>query len=123
MCGNAWLDLIIAKSRKNPGHQTSGPHAPSLTSNLLCVIMLDMKTANIRNVQHNLREVLRWVEQGHEVRITRRNRTVARLLPAQDAPQAMEWPDFLARANRIWGKRPRGKGVSRLIIEAREERL
>ena len=45
--------------------------------------MLHMKTATVRQVQHNLSEVLSWVEQGEEVRVLRRKQVVARLLPPE----------------------------------------
>lgn len=86
----------------------------------MCVIMLNMKTASIRQMQHDLNEVLSWVEQGEEVIIQRRRKTVARLLPPE--PQYVETPDFLARAQRVWGKKPRGKKLSAIASEARGAR-
>lgn len=43
-----------------------------------------MKTATIRQVQHNLAEILRQVEAGEEFKIVRRNHPVARLIPIKD---------------------------------------
>jgi prevent-host-death family protein len=85
--------------------------------------MLDMKTATVRQIQHHLSEVLRWVEDGQEVRITRRGRVVAKIVPANEKRQAVRWPDFMGRSTEIWGNRFRGKPVSRIIIEDRKERL
>ena len=85
--------------------------------------MLDMKKATIREVQHNLSGVLRWVDEGEEVQILRRNRVVARIVPAHDTANAPEWPDFAARAKRIWRRRLPGKPVSRIIVEDRDDRL
>jgi prevent-host-death family protein len=82
-----------------------------------------MKTASVRQVQHHLSEVLRWVEDGQEVTITRRGRVVARIVPVNEKRQAVRWPDFMRRSTEIWGKRVRGKPVSRIIIEDRKERL
>jgi len=45
--------------------------------------MLDMKTASVREVQHHLSKVLAWVEKGEEVQITRRNKPVAKIVPAE----------------------------------------
>jgi len=81
-----------------------------------------MKTATIRDVQHHLSKVLCWVAQGEEVQITRRSRTVAKLVPSRDA-QAVELPDFAARARAIWGDSPGGKSLSSIIVDDREERL
>ncbi|MDA2928932.1 type II toxin-antitoxin system prevent-host-death family antitoxin [Acidobacteria bacterium AH-259-O06] len=84
--------------------------------------MFDMKTATVRQVQHHLSEVLRWIEEGEEVLVTKRNRVVAKIVPARDKTQTVKWPDFVTRSSRIWGKGVRGKSVSRIIIEEREER-
>jgi len=79
-----------------------------------------MKTATIRQMQHNLSEVLSWVEGGEEVQVLRRNKVVARLLPA--APRMTEMPDFVSRARAVWGERPRGAALSAISMEARGER-
>jgi prevent-host-death family protein len=89
----------------------------------MCVKMANMKTASVRKVQHHLSEVLRWVERGQEVGITRRNRIVARMVPAGGISSPIEWPNFLERARKTWGNRTRGKPVSRIIIEERADRL
>lgn len=83
-----------------------------------------MKTATVRDVQHHLAEVLAWVEQGEEVQITRRSKPVARLVPEKSAkPDPVPLPDFVARARRIWGSRPKGGSLSKTILANREERL
>lgn len=86
----------------------------------MCVIMSNMKTATIREVQHNLSEVLSWVERGEEVRVLRRRKVVARLLPPE--PEKAAHPDFLARAKAVWGEKPRGAKLSEIAREARGER-
>jgi len=45
---------------------------------------------------------------------------VAKLVPP--GPAAIESPDFVGRARRVWGKRPRGKSLSQLASEARGTR-
>ncbi len=90
----------------------------------MCVIMLNMKTATVRDVQHHFRKVLAWVEEGEEVLVTRRNRTVARLVPCIPArPSTVPLPDFAARARAIWGAHPDGGDLSAAILAEREERL
>jgi antitoxin (DNA-binding transcriptional repressor) of toxin-antitoxin stability system len=79
-----------------------------------------MKSASVREVQHNLNEVLSWVARGEEVQVYRRKQLVARLVPP--GPAAIESPDFVGRARRVWGKRPRGKSLSQLASEARGKR-
>lgn len=85
--------------------------------------MLYMKTATVRDVQHHLRKVLAWVEDGEEVLVTRRNKTVARLVPSSPAsPACVPLPDFSARARAIWGVQPKGDNLSVAILAEREER-
>jgi len=84
--------------------------------------MTHMKTATIREAQHNLQKILRLVAQGEIVAITRRNQIVARLIPATQAP-VNGLPDFVARARALWGKHPAGKPTSDLVIDGRAERL
>ena len=62
-------------------------------------MVLDMKTVTMRELMHNPTGVLRIVEQGGTVRLTRRGRPVARLVPDTPAkPGRVEWPDIAARA-------------------------
>ncbi len=85
--------------------------------------MLYMKTASIRDVQHDLGKVLAWVEGGEEVEVTRRRRAVARLIPVNAPhPAPVALPDFAARALAVWGPRRKGRGLSKTILEGREER-
>lgn len=79
-----------------------------------------MKTATVREVQHNLSKILSWVESGEEVRVVRRKQVVARLVPPE--PRALPSPDFEARARAIWGDAPRGAQLSDLVSESRGER-
>lgn len=71
--------------------------------------------------QHNLSRVLREVESGHEVAITRRKKVVARLLPPSPEGQ-VQFPDFAARARRTWGGKWKGAGTSEVLDESRGER-
>jgi len=79
-----------------------------------------MKTASVRMVQHHLAEVLGWVEQGEEISVTRRNKVVARLVPPE--PRVVATPDFAERAKAIWGPRPAGKRLSKIVLESRGNR-
>ncbi|HEY8925900.1 MAG TPA: antitoxin Phd/YefM, type II toxin-antitoxin system domain protein [Polyangia bacterium] len=79
-----------------------------------------MKTATVRKVQHNLAEVLSWVERGEEVRVLRRNKVVAKLVPP--SPGAPASPDFVKRAKMIWGPKPKGLRPSVLVSDSRGPR-
>jgi antitoxin (DNA-binding transcriptional repressor) of toxin-antitoxin stability system len=80
-----------------------------------------MKTFSIMETQHNLARVLREVTTGHEVGITRRKKLVARLLPPAESV-AVELPDFVARARRVWNGDWSGASSSELLEETRGSR-
>jgi antitoxin (DNA-binding transcriptional repressor) of toxin-antitoxin stability system len=80
-----------------------------------------VKTVSIMEAQHNLSRVLKLVESGHEVGITRRKKVVARLLPPRDAGK-VHFPDFSARARDIWGGGWQGASSDALLQESRGER-
>jgi len=76
-----------------------------------------MKTATIEQLPVQWPEILRWVTEGEEVRITDHDRTVARVVPPSPAA-----PDFIGRAEVIWGKQPEGEALSALVDESRGRR-
>jgi len=78
--------------------------------------MLHMKSVSLRQIQHHLSEVLRLVDHGEEVVVTRRNRPIARLMPLQPAPVHLEWPNFAARALSL-----KGRGLSQTVLDERDE--
>jgi antitoxin (DNA-binding transcriptional repressor) of toxin-antitoxin stability system len=81
-----------------------------------------MKTTTVREVQHNLTKILRWIEDGEVVVITRHKRAVAKLVPSVPKERQTQWPDFTERMKAVWGSVPKGKPVSRIIIDERTER-
>lgn len=80
-----------------------------------------MKTFSIMETQHNLARVLREVEAGHEVGITRRNQLVARLLPPAGESEVV-LPDFVGRARKVWGGAWEGSSSDDLLDDSRGER-
>ncbi len=87
-------------------------------------MLLDMKSATVREVQHNLGTVLEKVQKGQEVTITKRGKIVAKLVPAHPRSKKLEWPDFERRLKkRFPGGPPLGKPLSEVILEIREERF
>jgi antitoxin (DNA-binding transcriptional repressor) of toxin-antitoxin stability system len=65
--------------------------------------MYHMRKATIRDLRYRFSKVEDLLSEGQEIHITKRKRTIARLLPAQPnvAPQR---PDFLARLKKIYKK-------------------
>ncbi len=80
-----------------------------------CVILVHMKSVPLRMMQHHLSEVIRAVDQGNEIIVTRRKRPIARLSPVNPAATKRAWPDFAARADRI-----KGRPLSKTILEERD---
>jgi antitoxin (DNA-binding transcriptional repressor) of toxin-antitoxin stability system len=80
-----------------------------------------MKTASVRVVQHRLSEVLSWVESGEEVEVTRRDKIVAKIVPAGNRGKPRI--DFAARLKAIYPKDlPPSRSLSKLIAGERDER-
>jgi antitoxin (DNA-binding transcriptional repressor) of toxin-antitoxin stability system len=78
----------------------------------------EMKTFTIMETQHNLAKVLREIEAGREVQITRRRKVVARILPPETPPE-VTFPPFVARARGVWGEKWTGAGSDELLDESR----
>ena len=84
--------------------------------------MLDMVKASIRKLQHHLSEVMRYVDHGEEVLITRRNKVIAKIVPVTPDAGSVVIPDFAERA-RLIIRKPKGKKPSRVVVEERQERM
>jgi prevent-host-death family protein len=80
-----------------------------------------MKSFSVMEAQHNLALLLREVEAGRELTITRRRKPVARLLPVP-VEEPVVFPVFAARANQTWRGPWRGAGTEELVDETRGER-
>jgi antitoxin (DNA-binding transcriptional repressor) of toxin-antitoxin stability system len=79
-----------------------------------------MKTVTVREVQTNFPELLRVVEAGEEVKVVRRKKTVARIVPARSNGKGIDWSDTWAKVDAIFhGKPAPGKAGSRIVIEGR----
>lgn len=78
-----------------------------------------MKKVSIMEAQHNLSKVLKQVEEGASVYITRRGKVVARLEgPPEESPVA--FPDFAARARETWGETEwKGSSTDELLDSTR----
>jgi len=82
--------------------------------------MLNMRPVGLRELRHDLPEILQRVERGEEVEITNRRCVVARLVPARRAaPRSVAMPDFSERLRRMFprGPLPRGGVQAALAVE------
>ncbi len=81
-----------------------------------------MKQASVRQLQHCLSDIIRWVDHGEEVKITRRNRVIARLVPDSERRVNVTMPDFAKRARKIL-PHAGGKPLSEIVFEDRKSRF
>ena len=67
--------------------------------------MLDMKTANVRQLRHAFGEVMDWITEGQQVEIVKKGKVIALLSPPPSSPKTkkLKLPDFEARRKRIFG--------------------
>ncbi len=76
-----------------------------------------MKTATVGEVQKNFSGVLRSIKAGEEITVTKRGKPVAKIM-ALGPRSKIEWPDFFNEAVEL-----KGKSLSDIVIEEREERF
>ena len=65
--------------------------------------MYHMKTVSVRDLRYDFKKVERILGEGEEVRITKRRKPIARLVP--EPPVRAELPDFLGRLRKIYGSK------------------
>jgi hypothetical protein len=63
-----------------------------------------MPAMNIRQLR-DTRRLKAWLQAGKTVELRERERIIGHIVPATRPAQPREWPDFAARAKRIFGKR------------------
>jgi antitoxin (DNA-binding transcriptional repressor) of toxin-antitoxin stability system len=78
--------------------------------------MHHMKKATIRDLRYRFSKVEDMLSDGQEIQITKRKRTVARLLPPQP-DTAPERPDFLARLKKLYKKTLKVSGAELIASE------
>jgi antitoxin (DNA-binding transcriptional repressor) of toxin-antitoxin stability system len=76
-----------------------------------------MKTASVGEVQKNFAKVIKRIDAGEEIMITRRGKIVAKI-SAVGPQEKIQWPDFMKDA-----VRSKGVSASKLIQSDREERF
>jgi antitoxin (DNA-binding transcriptional repressor) of toxin-antitoxin stability system len=64
-----------------------------------------MPSLNLRQLR-DTRRLKSWLRAGNTVELRERDRVIARIVPAdQPAQPQAEWPDFAARAKKVFGDR------------------
>lgn len=81
-----------------------------------------MVTISVREMQHHLAKYLKMVETGEEVRITRRNHPVARIVPdvSDEDVESVSWDDHFAGIDDVFkGRIVKGAPMEEIVSEAR----
>ncbi len=64
----------------------------------------DVPSVNLREL-HNTRRLKAWLRAGNTVELRERNRVIARIVPQKQEGRPVRYPDFVARAKKIFGDR------------------
>ena len=83
--------------------------------------MLDMKTVNVRTLQHHLGRYLQEVEAGEVLQVRRRNKIIARIVPETDHASAVPLPPIARRLEQTFPDGPVAQSASRQLYEDRGE--
>jgi prevent-host-death family protein len=87
--------------------------------------MLNMKrtaSISVRELQQNLKRVMRRVAHGQVFEVTRYRQPIARLVPVRLVGPVSPWPDLDARTHKVFGTRRVLPGASQIVIDDRGER-
>ncbi len=81
--------------------------------------MLDMKTVNVRTLQHHLGRYLQEVEAGEVLEVRKRNKVIARIVPEPDHNAVMPWPSIEERLEQVFPDGPVTKSASAQLYDDR----
>jgi hypothetical protein len=79
-----------------------------------------MPSVNLRQLR-DTRQLKTWLKAGEVVELRERNTVLGRIIPESPRIQPVEWPDFEARARKIFGDRV--IPAVEMLIEDREDRF
>ena len=82
----------------------------------------NMKTASIRKVQHDLKEILQLVDSGESVEVTKRGKPVARIIPVRKQTEPPATPDFAQIQKDLYGDKVLPDSMS-ILNDLRENRF
>jgi antitoxin (DNA-binding transcriptional repressor) of toxin-antitoxin stability system len=78
-----------------------------------------MRQATVRDLRYRFPEIEHALQEGEEIRITKRKRVIARLVPERPAPPP-QFPDYMALRKRIFGDKVLKVTGAQLIREERD---
>ena len=76
-----------------------------------------MPSVNLRQLR-DTKQLKAWLKAGETVELREREQVLARIVPEESAKEPVEWPDFEARARKIFGDLVFEKNA---VLEARED--
>ena len=82
--------------------------------------MYHMKSVSVRDLRYDFKKVENLLRTGEEVRITKRRKTIARLVPEPAAVAML--PDFLGRLKNLYGSQVLPVSGAEVIALDREDR-
>jgi len=86
-------------------------------------ILYNMKSFNVRHVQHHLAAVLANVERGEVIEVCRRGRPVARIVPlSSDPPRSADWSQAETRLLAAYPAPVGGVTATQIIEDGRGDR-
>ncbi len=85
-------------------------------------MLSNMKSFNVRHIQHHLAAVLADVEGGEVIEVRRRGRPVARIVPLPSVPSQSDWNDAEKRLQAVYPTTCGGTTAAQTIAEGRGER-
>jgi antitoxin (DNA-binding transcriptional repressor) of toxin-antitoxin stability system len=76
-----------------------------------------MPSVNLRQLR-DTRQLKAWLKAGETVELRERDKVLGRIVPEEQEKKPVEWPDFEARARKIFGDRVLEVNA---VLEARED--
>ena len=69
--------------------------------------MCHIKRVAVTNMRglRDTRQIKAWLRAGESIEIRDRNEVIGRILPERNKAKVKDWPDFEARANKLFGDR------------------
>ncbi len=77
-----------------------------------------MRTVSVRDLRYDFKTVERILREGEEIKITKRRKVIARLVPEPLSPARL--PDFMGRMRAIYGDEPLQVTGAEIVREDRD---
>ena len=86
-------------------------------------ILYNMRSFNVRHIQHHLADILAAVEGGEVIEVCRRGRPVARIVPLSSVPPpSADWSQAEERLLAAYPMPAGGETATQTIVDGRGDR-